>query len=246
MAVMLATIAPWAVGTTSAASPTTLYLHKADTALTASPPATKGKAHEDSSSLSFDKGNAWNVIETWSAAPAITAGNLLDLGDLHVWLGRHGGENEIDLRAQVHRNGDLIAEGIERCIGDLASSDKDAWEVVVALSDPAVATFNGTSDVLSITISARIGTNLGTECLPTGKKPKDAGVRVHYDSVAVRAFNRRLPPPAARPLAARPPSPRCAPGPGRGPARPCIRPDTCRPRRRPLPTGPRSAARRDR
>jgi thiol-disulfide isomerase/thioredoxin len=149
---------------------------------TAAPTATSAK-FRDSVSVNFKGGNPWKEIGAWSAAPALTAGTLNTLSNLHAWVGLKNSDDQgtrFDLRAEVYRNGLLVAAGERYCIDGVTRNANLAKEVTVAFAPFAPLTFNGSSDQVSVKILTRIGTNgTGASC---GGHSNATGLRLYFDA----------------------------------------------------------------
>jgi len=164
-------------GTGPENNPPTLFLN------TTAPTATSAK-FRDSASVKFSGGNPWKEIGSWSAAPALPAGTLTTLSsNLHAWVGLKNSDDQgtrFDLRAEVYRNGLLVAAGESYCIDGVTRNANLAKEVTVAFAPFAPLTFNGSSDQLSVKILTRIGTNgNGVSC---GGHSNAAGLRLYFDA----------------------------------------------------------------
>lgn len=86
-----------------------------------------------------------------------------------------------DLRAEVYKNGTLIASGETHCIQGITRNANNALESVVAFEPFAAQTFDGTMDVLSLKVMTRIGTNgSGSFC---GGHSNAVGLRLYFDAV---------------------------------------------------------------
>ena len=73
-------------------------------------------------------------IGTWSAAPAATAVRLAALADLRVWLGLKNSDDQgtyFDVRAELLKNGMVIASGEVKAIQGVTRNPDKAKEVVV-------------------------------------------------------------------------------------------------------------------
>jgi hypothetical protein len=139
----------------------------------------------DSAGLRFVNGNPWKAIGSWSAASSLTNGTLTSLDDLHVWLGlktaADAGAN-FDLRVEVRKNGAVVATREGYCISGLVSNPALAQEVLAGFGSFSPVTFNGTTDVLSLSVSTRIGTNgSGGFC---GGKANASGLRLYFDATS--------------------------------------------------------------
>jgi hypothetical protein len=183
-----------AVVPTAPASSALLYLH--GIGATANPavltldevaPTASTPKYSDSASIKFAGGNAWKTVGTWGAAPAAAAGTLTGLGDLHVWLGLKNSDDQgtsFDLRAEVSVNGQPVSSGLVRAITGVTRNPSLAKEVAVPF-EPFAATALHPGDVVTVSVSTRIGTN------PDGTKaPGHAnatGLRLYHDAAAYRS-----------------------------------------------------------
>jgi hypothetical protein len=183
---------------------TTFHLHGAGG--TANPPtlfldaaaATSSTAkYKDSAAVSFGGGNPWKTIGTWTADPLLSEGTLNDLEDGQVWLGLKNSDDigtRFDIRVEVHKNGSsLVGSGETHCIQGLTRNPARAQGFLIAFTPPAPTLFNGTTDVLSLTVAARIGTDgAGAFC---GGHGSAVGVRLYFDAANRQAqFSARFQP----------------------------------------------------
>ncbi len=149
---------------------------------TAAPTATTAK-YKDSTSVNFNGGNSWKEIGTWLAAPILTDGELTTLNDLHVWLGLKNSDDQgtrFDVRAEVYKNGMLIASGETLCIQGITRNANNALASSVAFAPFNAQDFNGLTDVLSLKVLTRIGTNgSGGFC---GGHSNAVGLRFYFDA----------------------------------------------------------------
>ncbi len=149
------------------------------TALTAST-----AKYKDSTGVNFNGGNPWEEIGTWITAPTVTNGELSTLEDLHVWLGLKNSDDQgtrFDVRAELYKNGTLIASGETHCIQGITRNANNALESVVTFEPFAAQTFDGLTDVLSLKVLTRIGTNgSGGFC---GGHSNAVGLRLYFDSI---------------------------------------------------------------
>jgi hypothetical protein len=140
---------------------------------------------KDSPRINFNGRNPWKEIGEWAAAPALTAGTLTSLDDLHVWLGlKNNGDRgaSFDLRAEVYKNGVLVAAGETYCIQGLNRNPDLAKEAVVSFDSFSPVTFDGATDKLSLKLLTRAGTNgVGGFC---GDHSSVARLRLYFDSVS--------------------------------------------------------------
>ena len=163
-------------GTGANENPPTLFLD------TVSPTSSTAK-FKDSSSINFNGGNPWKEVGTWTAQSSLTSGTLSALNDLHVWVGLKNSDDQganFDVRAEMYKNGVLVSSGVTLCVVGVTRNPNSAKEVTVAFSPFSPATFNGTSDVLSVKILTRIGTNAaGASC---GGHSNAVGLRLYFDA----------------------------------------------------------------
>ncbi|HKB39383.1 MAG TPA: kelch repeat-containing protein [Gemmataceae bacterium] len=164
------------------ANPNTLFLDDiAPTAATAK--------YKDSASVHFSGGNPWLTIGTWPAEPALTAGFLPTMSGLHAWVGLKNSDDigtKFDLRAELSKNGILVASGAARCLTGITTNPALAKEVTVLLDPFPSVEFNGTTDTLSLKLLTRIGTNPDdTKCTgPGGSHNSAAGLRMYFDGAS--------------------------------------------------------------
>ena len=157
-------------------NPTTLFLDQI------APNATTAR-FRDSAAINFSGGNPWKEIGVWPTVPALAAGTLTALSDLRVWLGLKNSDDQgtrFDLRAEVYKNGTLVATGETYCIQGVTRNPDLAKEVTVSFGSFSPVTFNG--DGLSLKILTRIGTNgAGAFC---GGHSNAVGLRLYFDAVS--------------------------------------------------------------
>jgi hypothetical protein len=158
-------------------TPPTLFLDSA------APSDTTAK-FKDSPPIKFNDCNHWEEIGEWAASPALTAGTLTALNDLRVWLGlKNNGDQgaRFDLRAEVYKNGVLVAAGETYCIQGLPRNPSLAKEAVVSFDSFPPVTLNGATDELSLKVLTRIGAN-GSGGFCDGRS-NAAKLRLYFDSV---------------------------------------------------------------
>jgi YD repeat-containing protein len=165
-------------GEGSSANPPTLFLNtSASTGSTAK--------YKDSASINFNGGNPWTEVGTWDASPAGVGGQLSSLNDLHVWLGLKNSDDQgtnFDLRAEVYKNGELVASDETLCITDITRNANKAKEAAVSFAPFEPVTLDGGTDSLSIKILTRIGTDgSGNRC---GGHSNAVGLRLYFDSTS--------------------------------------------------------------
>lgn len=159
-------------GTGPDANPSILFLGSAPIALV--------PKYRDSAGVKFTGGNVFQEIGTWTTTPS--AGNLTSAGDLRTWIGLKNSDDQgtrFDLRAELYRNGNLVAEGLSRCIQGVTRNPNLAKEVTVAFGSFPTTVFGGT-DVLALKVLTRIGTNANGS--PCGGHSNAVGLRLYFDS----------------------------------------------------------------
>lgn len=148
-------------------------------------PGAANAKFKDSSGVNFNGGNPWKDIGTWAANPTLSAGTLTTLNELHVWLGLKNSDDQgtkFDLRAEIYKNGTLIASGETYCITNLTRNAAQAKEATVSFGSFSPDSFNGTSDVLALKIQTRIGTDgAGNFC---GGHSNAVGLRLYFDATS--------------------------------------------------------------
>ena len=119
---------------------------------------------------------------TSDGTEAFDVPSLCELSPVHVWLGVKNPADEgtqFDVRAELLKNGSPVASGITRCVTGLRRAPGLAKEAVVNW-DAFASTPAGSGDVLSLRVSARIGTKADdTQC---AGHPNADGLRLYYDS----------------------------------------------------------------
>lgn len=165
-------------GTGPVNNPPTLFLN------TTAPTATTEK-YKDSAGISRNNGNLWKEVGTWSAAAGMTTGTLTSFSDLHVWLGLKNSDDQgtyFDLRVEAYQNNTLLTSGQSLCIQGITRNPNLAKEVVLVFATFSATTFNGTSDVLKLKISTRVGTTAaGGSC---GGHNNAVGLRLYFDALS--------------------------------------------------------------
>ena len=108
-----------------------------------------------------------------------------------MWLGLKNSDDQgtqFDLRAEVYKNGTLVAVvvGETRCITGVTRNPSLAKEVTVLFPTFPSVSFNGITDVLSLKLRTRIGTNADeTKCSgPGGSHNNAVGLRSYFDAVS--------------------------------------------------------------
>lgn len=153
--------------------------------LSAQAPAGTTAKYQDAPGIKYGGGNPWAEVGTWTGAPALVSGTLTALGETHVWLGLKNSDDQgtyFDVRAEVSKNGTLLASGETRCVQGITRNPANAREVSVALGPVTAANFNGTTDVLSLKLLTRIGTTeTGARC---GGHANAVGLRLYFDAAS--------------------------------------------------------------
>ena len=174
--------------------PSSLFLHggpatdnPATLWLDLTPPSATNARYRDSSGVNFNNGNPWKVIGTWNSSNGIIGGSLAGVSDLHVWLGLKNSDDigtQFDLRAEVIKNGTAVTDGEARCVTSITRNPSLAKEVTVSLGAFAPVLFDGSTDVLSLRLSTRIGTTAaGAKCSgPGGSHNNAVGLRLYFDA----------------------------------------------------------------
>lgn len=180
-------------GAGATANPLTIFLDN-------SSPTASTEKYGDSAGVNFAGGNPWMEIGTWAAASGLTNGNLTALGSLQVWVGLKNSDDQgtqFDLRAEVSKNGLPVAAGDTLCITGVTRNPANAQLVLISFGSFAGAAFNGTSDVLSLRVLTRIGTNPdGSKCSGPGGSHNNAtghactSMRSHVPHVSTSPFQR--------------------------------------------------------
>ena len=153
--------------------------------LSAQAPSGTTAKYQDSPGINYNGGNPWAEVGTWTAAPAVVTGTLTALGEATVWLGLKNSDDQgtyFDVRVEVSRNGTLLASGEIRCVQGITRNQANAKDVSVAFGPVTAASFNGTTDVLSLRVLTRIGTTeTGARC---GGHANAVGLRLYFDATS--------------------------------------------------------------
>jgi len=107
---------------------------------------------------------------------------------VRVWLGLKNSDDQgtsFDVVAQVYKNGDVIGEGLLRCVKGVTRNPIKASEITIVPALDAPQTFDGTADTLTVRLRARIGTTPdGKSC---GGHGSASGLRAYFDAVGQAA-----------------------------------------------------------
>jgi len=161
-----------------------LYLHAQGTTLLLDPdrPTSATATSRDSAALRFAGGNPWKPVGTWTQTATGQARTLESLGDLRVWLGLRNSDDQgtrFDVRAELLRNGVPVASGETSCIQGATTNPANALQTFVSFGATGT-TAVGPTDTLSLSVSARIGTDgSGAFC---GGHASATGVRLYFDA----------------------------------------------------------------
>jgi len=163
-------------GSGGTANPPTLFLDGA------SPAGTTTK-YKDSPAIQFAGGNPWKAIGSWIATPSLVNGDLTAAGGAEVWIGLRNSDDigtNFDLRAELYKNGALVASGQTLCVQGVTRNPTSAKKVVVSFAPFSATSYNGTTDVLSLKQLTRVGTNAaGGHC---GGHTSAVGLRSYFDA----------------------------------------------------------------
>jgi predicted outer membrane repeat protein len=166
-------------GTGPTNNPATLFLNNTT-------PTSNVEKYRDSNSLDFNGGNPWTQIGEWPTASAFSNGNLIELSNFHAWLGLKNNSDQgtrFDLRIEVHKNGGIVTSGEEYCITGIVRNPNLAQEITLSFDTFPSTSYNGTTDILSLKIFTRIGTNgSGSFC---GGNSDASGLRLYFDSITM-------------------------------------------------------------
>ncbi len=171
-------------------SPTSVYLHGSGgtanpptLSMDAIPPTATTAKYQDSPGVKFGGGNPWVAVGTWTVSSGPVVGSLTAFSSVHIWLGLRNSDDvgtRFDILVEAFRNGALLVSGQLMCIQGLTASPGSATEVSIPFGSFAPAAFNGTSDLLSLKLSTRIGTSAaGGLC---GGHSNAVGLRSYFDA----------------------------------------------------------------
>jgi hypothetical protein len=173
----------WLVKLTPLPRPVSFFLHDGASLDNNSPTATTAK-YKDSPSVKFSGGNPWKEIGVWTASAPLTDGRLDGLGGLDVWLGLKNSDDQgtnFDLRAEVYKDGVLVASGEAYLIKGVTRNPDKALKVTVSFGSFSPVDFDGISDTLSLKILTRIGTDGNGHF--GGGHSSAVGLRLYFDAV---------------------------------------------------------------
>jgi hypothetical protein len=163
------------------------FLHAAGGALSmdSTVPVATTAAIKDSAAVKLTGGNPWVEVGTWAAVPSYSSGVLTSVGDAHLWLGLKNSDDigtRFDVRAEIYKNGMLLASGETLCVQGITRNPDLAKDVTVALGPFSATVFDPTTDVLSFKVVTRIGTDgAGASC---GGHGSATGLRSYFDAVS--------------------------------------------------------------
>jgi hypothetical protein len=116
-------------------------------------------------------------IGTWSAAPAVAPVRLATLADLRVWVGLKNSDDQgtyFDIRADLLKNGSVIASGEVRAIQGVTRNPDKAKEVAVSFGQISDASLQ-VGDMLSLRVLTKV--------TASGGHSNAVGLRLYYDAV---------------------------------------------------------------
>jgi hypothetical protein len=165
-----------------------LFLHVQGTSLSldASAPTDVTVDFRDSASLKFAQFNESKTIGIWTGPPSESPRTLVELSDLRIWLGLKNSDDQgtrFNVYAEVLKNGMQATFGSVRCVSGVTRNAARALEVRVPFYPvPIWNSHFGPSDVLSLRISASIGTDdNGNFC---GGHANATGLRLYFDAAS--------------------------------------------------------------
>jgi hypothetical protein len=148
-----------------------LHTQSGDTLNTASPTATTAK----SKNAPARNRTTFTEVGVWSAGASDTAVKLDTLTALHIWLGLKNSDDQgtfFDVRAEVRKNGTIIASGETKNIQGVTRNPNKAKEVTVTFGTIANGQF-APGDVLSLRILTKTADKGGH---------KSGGGLLYYDA----------------------------------------------------------------
>jgi len=140
----------------------------------ASPTATTAKFKD---SVAANR-TTYQEIGTWAAAPMATAIKLTSLSDLRARIGLKNSDDQgtyFDLRAELRKNGVVIASGETKTIQGVTRNPSNAMEVAVSFGAISDSQFNP-GDVLSLRILTKVA--------DSGGHNNAVGLRLYYDALS--------------------------------------------------------------
>lgn len=147
------------------------------------PSSSSTAKNQASPALQFSGGNPWKDVGTWAGPAPLVQGQLTSLGNAHLWVGLKNSDDQgtrFDLRVEVSRDNFLVAAGETYCIQGVTNNPNNAVEVSPVFGSFAPVAFDAVSNVLSLKVRARVGTNgSGSFC---GGHSNAVGLRVYFDS----------------------------------------------------------------
>lgn len=154
-----------------------LFMHGAapDLILDTTSPSSTSAKYKDSPGVNR---TTFKEIGTWNAAPMTEAQNLTSLGNLTVWVGLKNSDDQgtyFDIRAEVLKNGEVIASAEVKDIQGITRNPDKAKEAVVAFGTIPDTTF-AVGDIFSLRVLTKVA--------DTGGHSNAVGLRLYYDSVS--------------------------------------------------------------
>ncbi len=152
------------------------------TFLDSAAPTVAAPQYKDSPGVKFGNGNPWAPVGSWTTTSALPEGALTSLSNLRIWLGLKNSDDQgtrFDVRAEVRRNGVLVASGESRCIQGVTRTPGLAKEVSIPFNPFGSVPPDG-PNTLSLSVYTRIGTDgAGAFC---GGHSNAVGLRLYFDA----------------------------------------------------------------
>jgi len=125
-------------------------------------------------------GNVY-VTDSWNDRVEVF-GSPVPVGPTKLWIGLKNGVDRgtrFDLKTELYLNGVLSSEGRTLCIVGITRNPSNA-KLIEVPSNPIEGLTLNSGDVVSLKVSARIGTNSdGTKC---SRRNSATGLRLYYDA----------------------------------------------------------------
>jgi hypothetical protein len=169
----VASLSPFFIGEPSA----NLFMHgdAPDLILDTIAPTSTTAKYQDSPGINR---TTFREIGTWNTASMAEAQDLVSLGDFTTWIGLKNSDDQgtyFDVRAEVMKNGEVIASGEVKDINGVTRNPAKAKQVVIVFGTIPDTTFQ-VGDIFSIRVLAKVA--------DTGGHSSAVGLRLYYDSVS--------------------------------------------------------------
>jgi hypothetical protein len=152
------------------------YLHTTTTdEINSNPPTGTTAKFKDSPAVNR---TTYQQIGIWSALPLSSPAQLQSLGSLVTWIGLKNSDDEgtyFDLRAEIRKNGAVIASGEAKGIQGVTRNPSLAKEIAVTFNSISTNQF-AAGDVLSIRILTKVADTTGHN--------NAVGLRLYHDAVS--------------------------------------------------------------